>query len=87
LLAPAFEQVHRVLKKDAICVSFYGWTKVDLFFKSWKGVGFRVAGPIAFTKAHALTAHFIKYHHEGAFVLIKGQPGAPGQSTTRCDAI
>jgi len=76
-LEPAFKEVHRVLKKDAICVSFYGWTKVDLFFKAWKGAGFRVAGHIVFTKAYASTARFVKYHHESAFVLVKGQPELP----------
>lgn len=76
-LEPAFREVHRVLKKDAICVSFYGWTKVDLFFKAWKGAGFRVAGHIVFTKAYASTARFVKYHHESAFVLVKGQPELP----------
>lgn len=76
-LEPAFREVYRVLKKDAICVSFYGWTKVDLFFKAWKGAGFRVAGHIVFTKAYASTARFVKYHHESAFVLVKGQPELP----------
>ena len=76
-LEPAFKEVHRVLKKDAICVSFYGWTKVDLFFKAWKGAGFRVGGHIVFTKAYASTARFVKYHHESAFVLVKGQPELP----------
>lgn len=76
-LEPAFKEVHRVLKNDAICVSFYGWTKVDLFFKAWKGAGFRVAGHIVFTKAYASTSRFVKYHHESAFVLVKGQPQLP----------
>jgi site-specific DNA-methyltransferase (adenine-specific) len=28
-LAPAFAEVFRLLKPNAVCVSFYGWTKVD----------------------------------------------------------
>src|ERR1039458_9743275 len=30
-LKPAFAQIHRVLKPDTLCVSFYGWNKIDLF--------------------------------------------------------
>jgi hypothetical protein len=30
-LSPAFAQMHRVLNRDAFCVSFYGWHQIDLF--------------------------------------------------------
>ena len=31
-LRPAFRQIHRVMKESTLCVSFYGWHKVDVFF-------------------------------------------------------
>ena len=40
-LKPAFAQIHRVLKADSLCVSFYGWDKVDLFMAAWREAGFR----------------------------------------------
>jgi hypothetical protein len=38
-LAPAFAQMHRVLKRDAFCVSFYGWHQIDLFMAAWPPPG------------------------------------------------
>lgn len=76
-LDPAFAQIYRTLKRDALCISFYGWNKVDLFFKAWKSAGFRVAGHIVFTKQYASNARFVKYQHESAYLLVKGNPALP----------
>jgi DNA modification methylase len=35
-LKPAFAQIHRVLKPDSLCVSFYGWNKADVFMSAWR---------------------------------------------------
>ena len=32
----AFADLHRVLKPNSICISFYGWGQVDTFFRSWQ---------------------------------------------------
>jgi len=76
-LEPAFAQVFRVLKDDALCVSFYGWTKTDEFFRAWKKAGFRIVGHIVFAKSYASKARFVKYQHESAYVLAKGSPALP----------
>lgn len=76
-LAPAFAEMFRVLKRDAVCISFYGWNKVDLFFDAWKAAGFRVAGHFVFTKSYASKAGLVKYQHESAYLLAKGRPAAP----------
>ncbi|KML57091.1 DNA methyltransferase (plasmid) [Burkholderia cenocepacia] len=76
-LAPAFAEMFRVLKRDAVCISFYGWNKVDLFFDAWKAAGFRVCGHIVFTKNYASKAGLVRYQHESAYVLAKGRPAAP----------
>ncbi len=31
----AFNDVYRVLKPNSLCVSFYGWNRVDSFFSAW----------------------------------------------------
>ncbi|TMX08883.1 DNA methylase [Aeromonas salmonicida subsp. achromogenes] len=76
---PAFEQMHRVLKPDALAVSFYGWNKVDVFMAAWKQAGFRVVGHLVFTKSYASKAAFVGYRHECAYQLAKGRPQVPGQ--------
>src|SRR5262245_40699324 len=40
-LAPAYVECWRVLKPDSLCITFYGWPHTDLFFTTWKLVGFR----------------------------------------------
>lgn len=76
-LVPAFAQAFRVLKRDSLCVSFYGWTKTDLFFHAWKAAGFQVVGHITFPKRYASSSRFMRYAHEGAYLLAKGHPPIP----------
>ncbi|MEQ5844423.1 MULTISPECIES: DNA methyltransferase [Paraburkholderia] len=78
-LDPAFSEVFRVLKDDALCVSFYGWTKTDEFFNAWKRAGFRIVGHIVFAKSYASKARFVRYQHESAYVLAKGSPVLPAE--------
>ena len=74
---PAFAQMHRVLKDNSFCVSFYAWNKADRFIEAWKKAGFRIAGHIVFTKKYASSARFMSYQHEQAYLLAKGNPQAP----------
>jgi adenine-specific DNA-methyltransferase len=76
-LHPAFAQMHRILKPDAFAISFYGWPKIDLFFSAWKAAGFRVAGHLVFRKRYASKSAFVRYTHEQAFLLVKGNPAYP----------
>lgn len=76
-LRPAFNQMHRVLKDGGFCVSFYGWNKVDLFMDAWKAAGFRVVGHLVFRKRYASSARFLRYEHEQAYLLAKGNPARP----------
>jgi adenine-specific DNA-methyltransferase len=78
-LRPAFNQMHRVLKDGGFCVSFYGWNKVDLFMDAWKAAGFRVVGHLVFRKRYASSARFLRYEHEQAYLLAKGNPSLPAQ--------
>ena len=52
-LKPAFAQIYRVLKTGRFCVSFYGWSKVDQFFASWRAAGLRPVGHLVWVKRYA----------------------------------
>jgi DNA modification methylase len=76
-LIPAFTEAYRVLKRDRFMISFYGWTQVDKFFHAWHTAGFRVVGHLVFRKQYASKSRFLKYQHEQAYLLAKGNPSLP----------
>lgn len=78
-LQPAFAAMHRVLKPNAFCVSFYGWHKADMFIAAWRAAGFRMVGHIVFRKRYASSVRFLRHQHEQAYVLAKGEPKLPTQ--------
>lgn len=73
----AFKDVYRALKPNSLCVSFYGWNRVDAFFTAWKGAGFTPVGHLVFSKTYASAQGFLRYAHEAAYVLAKGRPSLP----------
>lgn len=79
-LPAAFAQMHRVLKRDAVCVSFYGWNGADAFLSAARAAGFRVAGHLVFPKPYASASGLLRYCHEQAFVFAKGRPAPAGLS-------
>ena len=68
----AFAQIHAVLKPDSLCVSFYGWDKVDIFMAA--AAGFRPVGNITFRKRYASSTRYLARHHEAAYLLAKSTP-------------
>ena len=76
-LQPACNEMYRVLKKDALMVSFYGWNRVDRFMAAWKNAGFGVVGHLVFTKNYTSKAAYVGYRHECAYILAKGRPALP----------
>lgn len=76
-LLPAFHQMHRVLLPDSFCVSFYGWPKADLFLNAYRTAGFRVVGHFAFPKRYTSSTRYVRYQHECAHLLAKGNPCYP----------
>jgi site-specific DNA-methyltransferase (adenine-specific) len=76
-LRPAFAEMYRVLAPQAFCVSFYGWHKIDLFMNAWRAAGFRPVGHIVFRKRYASSARFLRYQHEMAYLLAKGDVVLP----------
>ncbi|MFT3791076.1 MAG: DNA methyltransferase [Rudaea sp.] len=78
-LLPAFKAAFRVLRDDAFCVSFYAWNRVDRFLGAWRAAGFSVVGHVVFTKRYHSKARFLRYMHESAYLLAKGQPELPDE--------
>jgi len=76
-LKPAFRQTYRVLRPNSLCVSFYGWNKVDTFMAAWREAGFDVVGHIVFRKRYSSKARYLSYEHESAYLLAKGRPPLP----------
>jgi DNA modification methylase len=84
----AFGDLYRVLKPNSFCVCFYGWNRVDEFFRAWRAAGFRPAGHIVWEKRYTSNARFLQYRHnergECGQGLKTGKWCGPGaQRTTR----
>jgi len=52
---------------------------VDLFVEAWKAAGFRIVGHLVFRKRYASSARFLRYEHEQAYLLAKGDPDLPAR--------
>ena len=76
-LIPAFTGAYRVLKQDHFMISFYGWTQIDKFIHSWRSAGFRIVGHLVFRNQYASKSRFLRYQHEQAYLLAKGNPALP----------
>jgi DNA modification methylase len=76
-LKPAFAECYRVLKQDSLMIGFYGWTQADKFIGAWRSAGFRIVGHLVFRKTYSSKARFLKYQHEQAYLLAKGNPKLP----------
>ena len=76
-LKPAFAQMFRVLKRDSFCVSFYGWPQADRFIRAYREAGFSIVGHLVFPKRYTSSSKFLRYQHECAHLLAKGNPKRP----------
>jgi site-specific DNA-methyltransferase (adenine-specific) len=76
-LTPSAAEMYRLLQRDGLCVSFYGWQAADLFIDAWRKAGFRIVGHLVFSKAYTASARFLSHRHECAYVLAKGSPALP----------
>jgi site-specific DNA-methyltransferase (adenine-specific) len=76
-LNPAFRELHRVLKRDAFCVCFYGWAHADKFVNAFRAAGFFIGGHFSFPKRYVSGKRYVAYQHEAAYLLFKGRPGEP----------
>jgi DNA modification methylase len=79
-LKPAFSAMYRALERDSFCVSFYGWPQADKFMQAYRAAGFRVVGHFAFPKRYTSSSRFVRYQHECAHLLAKGNPRYPAMT-------
>ena len=80
---PAFRHIHRVMKPDSFCVSFYGWHKADEFIGAWRRAGFRLAGHIVFQKRYASSTTLPAGHARTSLSAGQGRAGHAGTSRSR----
>ena len=76
-LKPAFREIYRVLAWNRFAVVFYGWNKADRFIAAWREAGFHIVGHLTFIKKYASRERYLKYAHENAYLLAKGNPQKP----------
>ena len=76
-IEPAFWEIHRVMKPDTLCVSFYGWQHVERFMLAWKAAGLTPVGHVVWPKEYVSRSGFLAAKHEQAFLLAKGNPPRP----------
>lgn len=79
-LKPAFAQMYRALAPDSYAVCFYGWPNADRFLSAWRAAGFRVVGHFVFPKRYTSAEKFVRYQHECAYLLAKGDPKIPAHT-------
>ena len=76
-VVPVYENLFRVLKPDALCLTFYGWPHAETFLSSWRQVGFRPVSLFVLVKRRIGLGYFSRAQHEQAYLLAKGKPGRP----------
>lgn len=76
-LKPAFRDLYRVLKPDSMAVCFYGWAHIDKFAAAFRDAEFRTVGHIVCPKRYSSGNGFLRYQHEAAYLLAKGNPAYP----------
>jgi site-specific DNA-methyltransferase (adenine-specific) len=74
---PAFTQMYRVLKYERFLLCFYGGNKVDRFFAAWRAAGFYPVGHLVWVKDYHSNERYVRYSHESAYLLAKGNPSKP----------
>ncbi|MFH1030811.1 MAG: DNA methyltransferase [bacterium] len=76
-LMPTFSEIYRALKRNRFCVSFYGWSKAEKFLWTWKKIGFQPVAHLVWVKDYSSQDRIVRYFHEVAYVLAKGEPERP----------
>ncbi|WP_218964379.1 DNA methyltransferase, partial [Nostoc linckia] len=74
---PAFSNVARVMKKNTLCFSFYGWNRVHIFMRAWLKAGLVPVAHFTFTKNYVSSEGFARNCHENGYLLAKGNPPKP----------
>ncbi len=74
---PVYSELFRTLKRDSLCLSFYGWPAAETFLSAWRLVGFRPISVFVLVKRRIGLGYFTRAQHEQAYLLAKGRPPKP----------
>ena len=61
-------------------MSFNGCPQADRFMRAYRDAGFRVVGHFVFPKRYTSASKFVRYQHECAHLLAKGNPKQPSHA-------
>lgn len=76
-LGEVFRCVYAAMRRDSLCVSFYGWPDAEMFLTAWKAAGFMPKSHIIWVKNMFGLGWFTRGQHEPAYLLAKGEPQKP----------
>jgi adenine-specific DNA-methyltransferase len=79
-ILPVYTECWRVLKPDALCITFYGWAQALKFLTAWDVIGFRAVSLLVFIKSRFGLGYFTRGQHEQAYILVKGNPKKPDRA-------
>jgi DNA modification methylase len=74
---PAYAEMYRLLKPGSLCITFYGYPKLNHFVSAWLEAGFRLEGHLVWTKPYVSKRGMVDICHESAYLLAKGRPHLP----------
>jgi len=66
-VVPIYSEIHRLLKADAFCLSFYGWPHAETFLSTWRQVGLRPVSVFALIKGRIGLGYYTRAQHEQAY--------------------
>jgi adenine-specific DNA-methyltransferase len=76
-VVPVYSDLFRVLNRDSLCLTFYGWPQAETFLSAWRLVGFRAVSVFVLVKRRMGLGYFTRAQHEQAYLLAKGRPPKP----------
>lgn len=79
-LLPAYSGIFGALKDDGLCITFYGWPRIEAFMKAWREAGFRPVSHMVWVKNVWGLGYYTRGQHEPLFVLAKPKSRKPPEA-------
>ena len=73
----SFEEIYRVLNKQGLMCSFYGFPMVHKFLKCWYDCGYRYKAHFVWVKNRMGLGQIARHKHEAAYLMAKEAPRMP----------
>ncbi len=81
---PIYANIFRLMRPNALCLTFYGWPQAETFLSAWRFVGLRPVSVFVLVKRRIGLGYFTRAQHEQAYLLAKGRPSKPVTCLERC---